>query len=137
MKKKYKEFNRYSKLLLVAVSSTVILFTGCQSGNAIINNTNTDNSNTENNQVIDSNTTESDSTDTITPVEETIQFSELSKYEFVFSSGVGAWQTMLNINEDGSFQGLYSDSDMGDTGEGYPNGIIYSSKFEGEFTTPK
>jgi len=137
MKKKYKEFNRYSKLLLVAVSSTVILFTGCQSGNAIINNTNTDNSNTENNQVIDSNTTESDSTDTITPVEETIQFSELSKYEFVFSSGVGAWQTMLNINEDGSFQGLYSDSDMGDTGEGYPNGIIYSSKFEGKFTTPK
>lgn len=64
--------------------------------------------------------------------ESTLQFSKLSKYQFVFSSGVGAWQTMLNINEDGSFKGYYSDSDMGDTGEGYPNGIIYLSVFEGK-----
>lgn len=142
MKKKYLEFNANIKklekyinkrkfLLLVAVSSTVILFTGCQSEHKTSNNTNT-----ENNQ-IDNKTTENDSTDAITPVESTIQFSELSKYQFVFSSGAGAWQTILNINGDGTFKGYYSDSDMGDTGEGYPNGINYSSTFEGKFTAPK
>lgn len=110
------------QLLLVALSGAVILTAGCQSEQAI-NNTNTvavtpsvvENSNEE----------------------PTIQFSELSKYQFVFSSGVGAWQTILNINEDGTFKGFYSDSDMGDTGEGYPNGINYSSTFEGEFAAPK
>lgn len=159
MKKKYLEFNTKikmlekciykRKLLLVALCSTVVLLAGCQSENKTSNNTNT-----ENNQVIDSKTTENDSTNAITPVEsniaevtpivvenssgeETIQFSELSKYQFVFSSGAGAWQTILNINEDGTFQGYYSDSDMGDTGEGYPNGINYSSTFEGKFTAPK
>jgi len=160
MKKKYLEFNTYIKklekcihkrklLLLVAVSSTVVLFTGCQSEHKTSNN-----ANTENNQVIDSKTTDNDSTDAITPMESniaevnpsvvenssgesTIQFPELSKYRFVFSSGAGAWQTILNINEDGTFKGYYSDSDMGDTGEGYPNGINYSSTFEGKFTTPK
>ena len=160
MKKKYVEVNTNIKmleqcinkrklLLLVAMSSTVVLFAGCQSEHKTSNNTNTENS-----QVIDSKTTENDSTYAITPVESniaeitpnveedssgesTIQFSELSKYQFVYSSGAGAWQTKLNINEDGTFKGYYSDSDMGDTGEGYPNGINYSSTFEGEFTTPK
>lgn len=142
MKQKNLEFNALKKLekcihkrkllLLVAVISTVVLFAGCQSEHETSNNTNT-----ENNQVIDSKTTENDSSDAIAPVESTIQFSELSKYQFVFSSGVGAWQTMLNINDDGTFKGYYSDSDMGDTGEGYTNGINYSSTFEGKFTTPK
>ncbi len=160
MKKKYLESNTDIKklekyirkrklLLLVAVSSTVVLFTGCQS-----KNTTSINTNTKNNQIVDSKTTENTNTDDIKAVESnvaevtpnlvennneesTIQFLELSKYQFVFSSGAGAWQTILNINEDGSFKGYYSDSDMGDTGEGYPNGIIYSSTFEGEFTTPK
>lgn len=63
-------------------------------------------------------------------------FSELSKYQFVFASGVGAWQTLLNINGDGTFRGYYSDSDMGTVGEGYPYGVNYSSTFEGKFTTP-
>ncbi len=159
MKKKYLEFNtninmleksiHKQKLLLVAISSTVVLLTGCQSEDITSNNTNS-----VNNQVIDNKTTENDDTDTITTVEpnipevtpsvvenssgeSAIRFSELSKYQFVFSSGAGAWQTILNINEDGTFKGYYSDSDMGDTGEGYPNGINYSSTFEGKFTTPK
>ena len=132
------------KLLLVALCSTVVLITGCQSGQT----------NTENKQAIESKKTENDSADVITPEESniavvtpnvekdssgesTLQISELSKYQFVFSSGAGAWQTMLNINEDGTFKGEYSDSDMGDTGEGYPDGIVYSSTFEGKFTAPK
>ncbi|WP_341876566.1 hypothetical protein [Defluviitalea saccharophila] len=136
-----------SKLLLFFVlCSTAVLFVGCQNKNT--------NSNTENKQTIDSQKIEDNSKDRMTPedsnisevppsVEEssseesTLLFSELSKYQFVFSSGAGAWQTMLNINEDGTFNGYYSDSDMGDIGEDHPNGVNYSSTFEGKFTTPK
>lgn len=143
MKKKYHNTNikmlknciqKSKLLLLVAVSSTVLLFAGCESKDKTPNDTNK-----ENNQVIDSKTTEKDNktTENDSTDVSTIQFSELSRYQFVFSSGAGAWQTILNINEDGSFKGYYSDSDMGDTGEGYPNGINYSSTFEGKFTTPK
>ena len=51
--------------------------------------------------------------------EEGFAFSELSNVQFWFSSGAGAWGTDLNIAEDGTFEGVYSDSDMGDTGEAY------------------
>lgn len=157
--KKHSEFNNAGyhkyKVLLIAICSTIVFFAGCQSkpkGSDNINNSNT----AENNQVVDIKTTETDSgdTDTVTTAEKdqkegtqnteensseesTSLFSELSKYQFVFSSGAGAWQTILNINADGTFHGSYTDSDMGDTGEDYPNGIVYSSTFEGKFTTPK
>ena len=50
-----------------------------------------------------------------------------------FSSGVGAWMTSLDIREDGSFSGLYNDSDMGDRGENYPDGTRYTCSFTGRF----
>lgn len=53
--------------------------------------------------------------------------------EFVFASGAGAWGTMITLNPDGSFEGSYSDSDMGDSGEGYPNGSVYVCEFSGHF----
>lgn len=56
---------------------------------------------------------------------------------FWFSSGAGGWSTELHIEADGSFYGLYHDSDMGDTGEGYPNGTQYICNFTGKFTTPQ
>ncbi|MGN0398981.1 MAG: S8 family serine peptidase [Blautia sp.] len=56
---------------------------------------------------------------------------------FEFSSGAGGWGTHLELNTDGTFKGTYSDSELGDTGEGYPNGSIYLCNFEGKFTTPK
>lgn len=56
---------------------------------------------------------------------------------FWFLSGAGGWSTELHIEEDGSFFGLYHDSDMGMTGEGYPNGTEYICNFTGKFTTPK
>ncbi|MCI9436793.1 MAG: DUF1311 domain-containing protein [Lachnospiraceae bacterium] len=56
---------------------------------------------------------------------------------FYFSSGVGAWSTELFINGDGSFEGNYHDADMGDTGEDYPNGIMYFSSFSGGFGEPE
>lgn len=55
---------------------------------------------------------------------------------FVFSSGVGAWDTQVSIAPDGSFAGTYHDSDMGDTGENYPNGTEYICEFNGQFSQP-
>ncbi len=137
------------KLLLLAVCSSLVLFSACQSENKA-----PDNINSDNNQVIDSRPAENDSTDEITPInandeeitpgpvdnsgeESTILFSEISRHQFDFLSGGGAWQTSLSINKDGTFRGGYYDSDIGDTGEGYPNGTMYSSVFEGKFTRPK
>ena len=70
------------------------------------------------------------------PEKETFSFDELKQYEFWFSSGAGAWATTLNINPDGSFYGEYSDSDMGSTGDGYPDGTLYWCDFSGQFTEP-
>ena len=53
--------------------------------------------------------------------------------DFSFSSSVGSWFTALTVHTDGTFEGSYYDSDMGDTGDGYPNGIVYLSTFSGTF----
>ncbi|MBQ9931114.1 MAG: hypothetical protein IJO79_02075 [Firmicutes bacterium] len=58
---------------------------------------------------------------------------EILPLDFVFSSGAGAWGTALTIYPDGSFVGEYHDSEMGDIGEGYPHGTVYTSKFSGHF----
>ena len=62
-------------------------------------------------------------------------FEAMPEY-FHFSSGVGAWSTELTIEADGAFTGLYVDSDMGDTGEGY-HGTRYVCGFSGRFTRPE
>ena len=69
--------------------------------------------------------------------ENAFTFADLSKYSFNFSSGAGAWGTGLEINEDGSFTGSYHDSNMGDTGPGYPNGSVAVCNFSGRFTQLK
>lgn len=53
--------------------------------------------------------------------------------ELIFSSGAGAWRTALTLNADGTFTGAYSDANMGETGEGYPNGTVYLCSFSGRF----
>jgi hypothetical protein len=65
---------------------------------------------------------------------ETYSFQDLSKYSFEFCSGAGAWATDFTIADDGSFSGLYHDSDMGDIGEGYEHGTLYYSAFSGHFS---
>lgn len=52
---------------------------------------------------------------------------------FEFSSGAGGWSTQLELQTDGSFSGSYSDTDMGDTGDDYPNGTMYLCNFIGQF----
>ncbi len=55
---------------------------------------------------------------------------------FCFASGAGGWSTELEVAADGSFTGMYHDSDMGDTGEDYPNGTVYICRFSGSFSQP-
>ena len=75
-----------------------------------------------------------------TPTEITLKkdfsFEDLKYTVFHFSSGAGGWRTVLTISSDGSFSGKYSDSDMGETGEGYPEGSVYCSDFTGKFSQP-
>lgn len=68
--------------------------------------------------------------------EAAFSFAEFENLEFYFASGAGGWRTVMQIENDGSFYGQFSDSDMGSVGEGYPNGTVYLSEFEGKFTEP-
>ncbi len=54
--------------------------------------------------------------------------------DFSHLSGAGGWSTVLSINRDGTLTGRYSDSEMGSSGEGYPNGTIYICDFSGVIT---
>ena len=82
----------------------------------------------------------SEDTDSEAPKEEkeegSFSFADLERLEFWFSSGAGGWATQMTIGPDGSFSGEYYDSDMGSTGEGYPNGTQYRCDFSGQFTEP-
>ncbi|MBP3569250.1 MAG: DUF1311 domain-containing protein [Lachnospiraceae bacterium] len=71
----------------------------------------------------------------ITPAEQAKSFSfeELSTRQFYFSSGVGAWSEEFTIEKDGYFTGKFHDSNMGETGEEYPNGTRYSCAYSGHF----
>ena len=55
--------------------------------------------------------------------------------EYLFTSGVGAWETRMYLYPDGTFEGEYSDWD-GIGGDGYDATVAYSS-FRGQFTNPR
>ena len=59
-------------------------------------------------------------------------YKKLSEWSFLFSSGAGGWGTDLNFEADGSYSGMFHDSDMGDTGRNYPNGTVYVCNFTGK-----
>lgn len=54
--------------------------------------------------------------------------------DLLFASGAGAWGTTLTLNADGTFEGHYSDADMGDNSTNYPNGTVYFCDFTGRFS---
>ena len=64
-------------------------------------------------------------------------FDQIKGKTFDFASGVGGWGTELIVGENGSFTGNYHDSEMGETGEGYPDGTVYGCSFHGQFTEPE
>lgn len=53
--------------------------------------------------------------------------------DLLFASGAGAWGTTLTLNLDGTFEGQFHDSNMGENGDGYPNGTVYYCNFSGRF----
>ena len=63
---------------------------------------------------------------------EEFSFEELEDKVFYYSSGVGGWFVELNVAPDGSFNGNYHDSEMGESGEDYPNGTVYGCLFHGQ-----
>jgi len=63
-----------------------------------------------------------------------LTFADLSKLQFEFSSGAGAWAELFTIERDGYFTGNYYDADMGDTGEGYEDGTYHVSSYSGHFS---
>ncbi len=83
---------------------------------------------------------EEDKADDAEPTEDTYKedaaevFAEMSDWVFVFSSGAGGWDTTMTVKPDGTFTGLYHDSEMSSTGPGYPNGTIYECDFSGKFS---
>lgn len=56
---------------------------------------------------------------------------------WVFSSGVGAWQTVMTVYPDGTFWGYFSDTDMGTYASAYPKGTVYESHFTGNFSVTR
>ncbi|NLZ80376.1 MAG: hypothetical protein GX913_01005 [Clostridiales bacterium] len=68
----------------------------------------------------------------ITESEETLLPGTYPK-EFTFSSGAGGWGTSIILNPNGSFEGIYHDSEMGDRGDDYPHGSVDICLFSGSF----
>ena len=62
-----------------------------------------------------------------TTTSDDIQISDLPT-EFIFTSGAGAWHTSLTIRPDGTFDGIYTDSDYRE---------LYYSTFNGKLGQPK
>lgn len=84
--------------------------------------------------LIDSEEESTDLTDSELPEETAdLTFADLSELAFEFMSGAGGWSEEFTIEKDGSFSGNFHDSDMGDTGEGYPDGTMYGSSYTGHF----
>lgn len=61
-------------------------------------------------------------------------FETLSGLAWSYCSGAGAWSSDMQIGADGSFTCEYHDSDMGDTGDNYPNGTVYFASFSGRMS---
>ena len=72
-------------------------------------------------------------TPSVEPEPEELPLPDAFPKTLYFSSGVGAWSTSLTLERDGTFTGVYLDTDIGSYGEGYPNGTRYICGFSGRF----
>lgn len=128
------------KKLIVTSLVIATMLTGCNSDTTTTdNNTNTtfELNTTTANQTESSETSVDEETVSLQSQEadssSEASFEILSEYSYEFCSGAGGWSTNFNIEKDGYFHGNYHDSDMGDNGDDYPNGTLYSSSFSGHF----
>ena len=62
-----------------------------------------------------------------------LSFADLPT-RWTWLSGAGAWSTELTLAKDGSFEGYYHDTEMGETGPSYPHGTVYECRFSGKFS---
>lgn len=134
--------NRKLLLLALSIVMTISLLTACEgSKKATVTNSDEHDVTTSSEQPLspkEPQNTESEPEPSPEPEESETPFSfaDISNLEFWYGSGVGAWCTVLSVHDDGSFEGQYHDSDMGDSGEVYPEGTVYLCDFTGKFTTP-
>ena len=70
-------------------------------------------------------------TEEVTEVEKLLPIGE--SLDMLFATGAGAWGTNICLNADGTFTGIYHDSEMGMTGEDYHMTVV-ESDFWGSFT---
>lgn len=70
------------------------------------------------------------------PVEEKPDVFGLFAGKYIFTSGAGAWGSTIQLNGDGTFTGSYSDSNMGERGDGY-DATVYLCNFSGTFSNPQ
>ncbi|QFJ55447.1 lysozyme inhibitor LprI family protein [Pseudobutyrivibrio xylanivorans] len=140
MNKRHKK-RRQRRLSIILIIIALVLIAGCgifylvgrsgddEAAEAISNQTST-------NIEADSNITNNETKDNVvanTDDDSTLTFEDLSKYSFSFYSGAGGWSDDFNVEKDGYFHGYYHDSDMGDIGDGYPDGTRYYCEYEGHF----
>ncbi len=60
-------------------------------------------------------------------------FKQIGDLDFVFSNGMGDFETTLHVKEDGTFEGNYFRISKGSSNDNYPNGIMLHSSFNGYF----
>ncbi len=65
---------------------------------------------------------------------ETFSFDQVADLVFDYSSGAGGWGEELFIEKDGSFTINYHDSEMGESGDDYPDGTVYESFCHGQLS---
>lgn len=124
MKRKNFDNNRKIKVIFMVLSLMMTAaITGCGVKNYVNENM------TSEDQIVESVSKETDDM-SVTD----LTFADLSKLQFEFMSGAGGWSEEFTIEKDGALRGNYHDSDMGDTGEEYPNGTMYCSSYAGQFT---
>lgn len=66
-----------------------------------------------------------------------LTFEVFAEKSFYFSSGIGGWGEEFVIESDGTIDGAFHDSDMGDFRPEYENGTLYFSTYKGHFTDLK
>lgn len=122
--------------LFMVIVIAICLLDGCGSAGEThlpdagnMNTSAAESANTENSESFSfadiSNSEESAGTENNVP----FSFIDISNLEFWFGSGAGAWRTILTVYEDGTFEGEYSDSDMGSR-------VYYLCNFTGKFSEP-
>lgn len=92
--------------------------------NAAIESSSTEDAETEENLITESESAEA----------RNLTYADLAQWQFEFCSGAGGWVERFTIEKDGFFMGLFNDSDMGISGEGYTNGTQYRSSYTGHFS---